>query len=81
MHWVKVTHPDLSKGNAATITLESFENLYEKKGWVLVEVEEIPEVTKPKSRTFEPSVGTASRPSKAKPKKTTEPDSEPDSSN
>jgi len=71
MHWVEVTHPDLSEGNTATVTLEAFEQLHKKNGWVIVEAEETPEVVEPKSRTFEPSGGTAARPSRVKPKKST----------
>lgn len=75
MQWIAITHPDLSEGNQVTVTLEAFEELHEKKGWVIVEVDEKPEAAKPKQRTFEPAAGTLSSPSKLKSKKATKLDS------
>jgi hypothetical protein len=34
--WIYVEHPDV-KGDPALVTLESFLNLYERKGWVAME--------------------------------------------
>ena len=75
MQWIAITHPDLSEGNRVTVTIEAFEELHEKKGWIIAEADEKLQVAKPEQRTFEPAAGTLSSPSKLKSKKATKLDS------